>query len=444
MRKALLVCLATTTGFVDSSVSAQSTNYEGAPRTYSTADVLAVLGKRQTPTVPPELLFDVDATAEVGTKIRCGEMGLNVDVQDVAKKVAELPRVLATQGSALLSALPMLTVCYASPSLCAELKNLNFRMDEHLKGLTDVCTSADSYIAAQSTSEGVKKAAANRGWQQCVRERQAHNAPLSSAVQYCNEHASPMLYTDIAKAWVADTVTPAPQKILASILTASGQMTDSMGDEKYRFLTAVLGELKMDENGKLLPVFPARPLTASSLSKNLRATGVGLACDQARLTQAVAGTTSTHARPEARFYEQHLLDVVKESLEPVDVTNLFSLDPPDRDLVCNALGRSLGKEAVRRSADDGEATTTTALQNQALPETVRKMYEARAEQSFRALRSQSASTEVRSIPELKGIITRMAELQRATRRDIARTITKGQMDMDELSHIECDSDQTCN
>jgi hypothetical protein len=229
------------------------------------------------------------------------------------------------------------------------------------------------------------------------------------------------------------------------MLDASGQrVAGGLGEDQYRFLTAMLGELKLDINGKLLPVFPARPLTVASLSKRLGTMGTGLACDQPRLSQAVGGLTSNATPLEVRFYEQALLDTVHEQIESVNVTDLFSLDPPDRDLACNALGRALGKAALRRSAEEGEATTTTALQNPAVPETVRKMYETRAEQTFRAMRSESQELAEHSIPELKMIITRMAAIQRETRRATAAAISKGQQDMrQEMGTTPCESDETC-
>ena len=72
------------------------------------------------------------------------------------------------------------------------------------------------------------------------------------------------------------------------------------------------------------------------------------------------------------------------------------------------------------------------------------MYEMRAEQTFRAMRSESQELAEHTIPELKMIITRMAAIQRETRRATAAAISKGQQDMQqEMGTTPCESDETC-
>jgi hypothetical protein len=187
MRAPLVVVLVTAT-LAASTASAQTppTDYYGTERRYSTANVLSVLGKRQAHPPPRELLFDAEVQAGVSTKVNCGQLDVDVNVRAMADRVAQIPGQLVGQAQALLGAMPMLTLCYASPSLCAEVKNVNFQINERLKGLSDVCRSMDSYIASQSTSDAVREAAAKRGWERCVSEAQSdRHLSLSEAIELC-------------------------------------------------------------------------------------------------------------------------------------------------------------------------------------------------------------------------------------------------------------------
>lgn len=433
-----------------SDAAAQTVPYHGSQRLYTTQEVLNVLGKPQPAAPKPELLFDAEAHAGARTHLNCGQVSLDFDLNATINNVKRLPQTLASQGTALLNSLPMLLVCYYSPTLCAEIKNLNFRIDEDLKGLTDVCKGVNAYIDSQSTADSVRTAGQQRAFQDCVSRARsgAHPTPMADAIRQCNTGDQPMLYTDIAQAWATDVTTRQPQNILASLLSGTKQLTNPLNDKQYKFLSSVLGELKLDVNGKLTPIFPARPLTAAALLKNVQSRGIAVACSETTLNQIVDGhppPTPDNTRSGLPFAEDHLYEVIRRDITHGDVDDLFTLDPADQAVACNAMGRSLAALATAMAADDGEAVMATAMQNPGLPDTVRGMYAQRIDTTFRALRSQAANGSVEPLPRLKAIIGRMAAATRDRRRVEAAAANKGFLDeTHEFQETPCDSDETCD
>jgi hypothetical protein len=153
------------------------------------------------------------------------------------------------------------------------------------------------------------------------------------------------------------------QRILSAVLTASGQLVDWVDQDNYAFIGAVLGELKLDINGKLLPVFPAHPMTAKGLGKQVEALSVSIACDQVAMTNGTQKPGLSPPQPDAsaRVYERALYSVLLQELNSQDVKNLFSLDTPDQQLSCNSLGRALARRVVDVLANDTSATLATAV-----------------------------------------------------------------------------------
>jgi hypothetical protein len=426
-------------------VSAQLQAYTSIQRQYSTADVTALLGPNVPAAPGRTLLFSADVQAGVKTTQNCGAIGLNMNVGKVGMMVANLPKTLISQGAAILPALPTLAVCYASPSLCAELKNLNFNINEKLKGFSDVCKSMNDYVNKQAIEGSVGSYAKAKAYNACVDNETAGGTDLETAMEDCKDTPPAPLYTNIAKAWLQDNVISQPQNLLASLLEASGQASDAVDFEKYALLSALVGELKLDVNGKVLPIFPAHPLTAQALKDNIKALAIQTACDKVALGSAVAKTLQlSQPSPAARRYEDALYNVIYENMTTEDVKLLFFLDAPDTQLACNAYGRSLSRLALERVTNDSHATLLTALQNPALPVELRDMYYQRESSVFGAFRAYTTQKDERSIPELRSIVAAMARLKYAKDNNTARALSQGMHDLDVYRNLECDDVYTCD
>jgi hypothetical protein len=363
-------------------------------------------------------------------------------------KVKNLPNQLADAGASLISGAPMMLLCYASPTVCAELKNINLRIDQQLKLLTDVCGAMDQYVGSQA-EEGVKESH-KRAQRECVRRKtEDENVSPPTAITECSNDPGPALMTDIANAWVQDRLVKTPQNVVESLMKSSGQkVAGAIGEENYKFMSAMLGEMKLDVNGKILPVFPANPLVPANVAKHAWKIAIDTICNTISFKLAVDGKLfPISVNPEMQFFERRLYAVIHENIESIDHKNLFDLDPKDRDLVCNALGRSVGKQGILQTAADGESIAASALQNPALSESLRNDYKMRLETVFPALREQALAERVRGIDELRQWLAQMAEAQRASRRLTAKSLSQGQMindSMETVNNEECDSDETCD
>jgi hypothetical protein len=387
------------------------------------------------------MLFDVGVSASLDTRINCGRLDVDFNLSRVWDDVRRVPQQIVSNVGALTSSLPMLAICYSSPALCAELKNMHFNINERLKGLTDVCKSVNSYINDRAT-EG----AAAQGVAICTQNRVASGWDTASATEYCKANPAPNTYMNIASAWTNRAFTTGPQDILKSILTASNQyVAGSLSERDYRFMSAMLGELTLNVNGQLLPVWPAHPMTAKALGEKLEAMAVLLACDQGRLDRARQGTLAVDygLTPDQEYYQTILFDVAKFYVQEQHVRDLFILDPPDRDLACNALGRSFGKESLQMAAEDSRAKFNTAIQNPAVPAEIRQMYEARASAQFAAMLSLAKKKE-HEIPALLQVISKMADTVRKERKIEANLVSKALDDQDrEFATTPCESEETC-
>jgi hypothetical protein len=363
--------------------------------------------------------------------------------------VREIPAQLASNATTLVSALPMMTLCAASPSLCAEVKNLNFEIHEKLKVVGNQCRAIDDYINSQATSASVRSLAEKQAWQNCVSEKTATGSSTSDAIVLCENSRNAPLITDIAQAWLRETAGIGPQNVIESLLTASGQKLASgpmsaLGETRYRAITALMGELKIDVNGKVIPVFPAPPLTAATVAKKMVTFSTSFACDQARLLAAVNGTVSSNPDPAERFLENQQLDVTHESLETVDVDNLFMLDPPDRNQACASLGRAAAREGMLRLADETDASLATAMQNLSVPEAIQKEVIQRIRFTIPALRNQRVGPQVLTFTEWRNTVARMARLTRQERRLEAAQVSGKVLDEQQNFTHECEDETSCN
>jgi len=419
-------------------------DFVGVPRQYATDQVLAVLGKRHVPQPAGETVFQGEVSANLGTNISCGQLRFNFDLDGMISNAKRIPSMLKGQAEALMNGLPMLLLCQSSPSLCAEIKNLNFQVNEELKALTDVCHAMDSYIGKQA------KAGKAQAWEACVQDKMRRGTNHTTAQKECNETPPErLLYTDIAQSWLHDATTDRPQRILQGLLDATGQrISRPLGEEKYAFLSSVLGELKLELNGKLFPVFPAQPTTVKHLAQSVGAAGVTMACSFGVLEEK-ADDPDPNPYPSGvtaagKVWYAHLSQIVFQKVDSSDVRNLEALEPGDQQLACNALGRALARATLERLADEGEAMMAQALQTPAIDEELRQAYESRSDRAFTAMRTHRFEGAQHSVEDMLQLIQQMAENERERRRRTGTALSKGQLRMnEEMRETPCTSPLTC-
>jgi hypothetical protein len=455
MRKLAIVLAVAFLAPVPAARAENTTSYQVPTRTHSTSEVLSVLGKKNTP-APAAVNFPIaDVGAGISTGVSCGKLRVNFQFREMVDKAKRLPKQLAGQATALINALPMLILCQSSPSLCAEIKNINYQINEEMKVLSDVCRSMDTFIDKKA-HEGQA-----RGWKKCVHDnyngKEESDGNLANAQMDCNESDPAPLYTDIAKGWVEENVRGGEQRVLGGMLEAVGKKAagDERGD-RYQFMSAILGELKLSVNGKVLPTLPAgmQPSDVKNLAKGVGGFAVRLACDSGALEQAGPGPstsprtsprTSTSSTPAEKFWQDRVYEVVFEQIDASTVRNLRDLNATDHDSACNALGRAMARQGLDNLSLEIAGTMAQALQNPALDADLRQAYAERTTLVVGAINEQKQRYDgsQKKVADLLPIINRMAAIAREENGRAGAAFSRGQDRMKERSTFRCESADTC-
>ncbi len=422
-------------------------------------EILAILGPRQLPSSNNGRVdLGASVSADFSSQIDCGAIRFEGDFNAVLPDVSDIPQQLATNGQNLLAALPMLTICHTSPSLCAELKNLNFRIDEEWNFTADVCRAMDNYIDDQA--ERGEREARNRWKRDCVRRREQQGVDHAVAVRACEEDQpgdDGYLVVDIAQGYLTRAVTDAPQQVVRSALTAT-QSELSRNEEFYEFLVAVGGETELQHNGVSIPLFPpSGNLLAEELAEDMRSRSVRTACsmplndifgevDEFGYLQPGTAPQSgaTGADAATRFWTKEMYGVFTTEFSKRDAENLHTLDTKVFWSMCEHLADVVTAETVTRL----EATIASELalmkENPALGEVGRRKLKD-IEEAIKALQKQIDGKDLPSIPQYRFRLEEMADVVRQQRRDIAGSLTAGDAREDVLGDawLNCSSYSTC-
>jgi hypothetical protein len=421
--------------------------YTRVRRTYTADNVLSVLGAN-TPVRPPvgQQATFASLHAGVHTDISCGQLRFGLDFDAMKERVTAMADQLKGQLGAAVGALPLLILCQSSPSLCAEIKNFNYQLNEELKGLMDVCRSMDDYI------DGKAKEGQATAWRQCIDEKLQEHPPksMTTAQLECNRESRHPVFPKIDSALHAIETTDAPQEVLKSLLTATGHdVQRGLGEERYHFLSAVLGEFTLDVNGKLVPLFPVQPTTVTDLARSVGIEGVRRTCDTARLRRII---DAQHPEPDptdgdgsVRTWKKEMNEVIRRNVTLVNTTNLDTLDDSDRAVACSALGKSLAQETLRQLGAQAQSIMAQLTGNPNLPADVRRDLESRSDTVAKALqgtRFDGSNYDLRRVLEI--IQTMAADTQERRRQDAAAA-AKGQLRWEEgrKRMNECTAEYDC-
>jgi len=420
--------------------------YTRVRRTYTADNVLSVLGA-STPVRPPHGQQTTFASLHAGihTDISCGQLRFGLDFGAMKARVNAMADQLKGQLGSVASALPLLVLCQSSPSLCAEIKNFNYQLNEELKGLMDVCQTMDSYI------DGKAKEGQANAWRQCIDEQlRQPGVSMTTAQIECNRQSRHPVFPRIDSALHAIETTDAPQEILKSLLTATGHNVQSgLGQERYHFLSAVLGEFTLDVNGKLVPLFPVQPTTVTDLARSVGIEGVRRTCDTARLRRII---DTQHPEPDptdgdgsVRIWKKEMNQVIRQTIALANTRNLDTLDERDREVACNALGRSLAQETLRQLGSEAQSVMAQLTANPNLPVDVRRDLEARSETVAKALQGTRFEGSRYDIRQVLEIIQKMAADTQERRRQDAAAAGRGQQKVEEgrKKMTECTGGYDC-
>jgi hypothetical protein len=349
---------------------------------------------------PSQNLNMGNARIGVSTELDCGKLDIRANIRGEFNKLQEqvkglIPRT-ASDVTDLISRAAMITTCYAYPTVCAQLRHDFLALQANLNLRSQACRAIDSFIDSQA-DKGAKQLRAE-SQAQCVSEQMRGGTDPSTATATCQNRTG-LPIRDFT-AGLEKKFTKGKQKVLWAIV-------DFAKDRPaYSFVSSLLGEIEVQEDGYWQPLFTAGMLRPNDAARNVLATGEQLVC------QRLPALLYTGRNDVSDAVEQAIGETIRRRLSFDDVQHLEDLAPADKQLACAALGRAVGKMAAQSLAARGEAVVASGLLNSAIPNSLRDEYRSRSDMAFLALRR---ALEVDQIPSLEEVRLAIAELARATR-----------------------------
>jgi hypothetical protein len=336
----------------------------------------------------------------VSSELDCGKLDIRANIKGEFRKLQEQVKAIIPRNASdvtdLVSRAAMISVCYAYPTVCAQLRHDFLALQANLNLRSQACRAIDSFIDSQA-DKGAKQLRAE-SQAQCVSEQSRAGVDPSTATANCQSRTG-LPIRDFT-AGMEKKFVRGRQKVLLSIVNFAKDRP------AYDFLASLLGEIEVQEDGYWQPIFMAGMLRPNDAAQNVLAVGEDKVCRSLK-TIILAGRMDNGDLPE-----RAVVEMVKRRLTLDDVQNLEDLAPPDRQLACAALGRAVGKVSAESVAARAEAVLASGLLNSAIPNSLRDEYRSRGENAFLALRR---AIEIDQIPTLEEVRRAIADLARVTR-----------------------------
>lgn len=344
--------------------------------------------------------------AGLKTTLECGKLDVQGNLRSEWHNVqAQLTSAFGDLES-LAPQATMVALCYTFPNACAQLRHDVLSLKANLNIKNRACQAIDRFIDSQA-DKGRRQLKA-RAVSRCIEEKKS-KLGYSSAFDVCqNESGSGLPMRDFSRAF-NETFTSKAQKTLEAMVTFA------QAPESYIFLAQLLGETLATPDGRWESDFSKGMLRPFQVAENHLLLGEEILCSGWK--RLLDGDPDTDA-PEYPF-----IQVARRKLTSRDIRNLEVLEPRDRNLACAALGRAIGKVALKSQGTKHQAVLATGLTNNAIPQGLRDEYRKRSDASFTALWESLRATEIPQVDEVRGLIARLARVTRERRVAMTRTLS---------------------
>ena len=354
----------------------------------------------------------------IGTELDCGKLDVRANIKGEFNKIQEQVKALIPKNASdvtdLVTRTAMISVCYAYPTVCAQIRHDFVSLQANLNLRAQACQAIDKFIDSQA-DKGAKQLRAE-AQAECVSTQVRGGADPSTATGNCQSRTG--LPIRDFQAGLEKKFTTRKQKVLQAIVKFAHVSEPTM----YSFLTSFLGEIEVQADGYWQPLFSSGMIRPYDVAGEFLSEGENRTCGNLALTLSGRGG------PASTVMARTVTEVAQRRLSNDDVSNLDDLGTEDRKLACAALGRALGQVAADKAAAEGEAIVASGLLNAAIPNSLRDEYRSRSSSAFLALRKALESDQ---IPPLETVRAAVAQLARATReknRLIAAGLTAGKVE----------------
>ena len=416
-------------------------------RVISSNEIITMFGQPQTYKKNTGSSISINP-GNIKTNMQCGQIQVDIlnNFNQALSDLKQMPQKLVNQFgsnfSTLVAASPILALCYSSPTLCAELKNLNLNLQQDIGLQTNICQSIDTYVTDRA-DQG-RKDAYDRTLKSCISEYSG-SMGVRNATYKCNKDVSEnnVLVADVANNTVRNGVV-ASQNIIHSALTAGGAYLTQNDKDRYHLLKSSLGDMQLQANGSIVPAFGNLKMTPNDINENILSNSQNIVCDLNSLRRATNGNLNISATYDSDLYLQNILSAtIKKNLSEIDVSNLEDLDFVDRDVICNALSRSLSSEVVKIIISDNSNALSNVTNNAVIPEDVKNSIISKSNEFFNSLKKSSNNESLIPLPVIKKQLSKLAFQSRDTKRQIGVALSKGTVLEASKDMNNCDSFVTC-
>jgi hypothetical protein len=370
---------------------------------------------------------------DLGSKLECGKLDINANFRGQWQELqSQLRELIPNKNNAptYLTQGALLTVCYAYPTICAQLRHDWLSIQGKLNLRAQACAAVDKFIDSQA-DKGARQLR-SEAQAACVREESLkRGVDMAMALKTCQTKTG-LAMRDF-QTGVMRKFGNEKQRVLRSILAFAKDETS------YDLLTAFLGEILVNTDGGWEPLYDKGLLRPADVADTFLTKGQGIAC--ARLADALNGRLVT-----SNTYETDVVAVIKRRFTRDVIEDLDVLSTPDRKIACLALGRAIGREAALRASARYESAVATGLLNTAIPEPLRDEYRARSLTAFPALRSAIESESIPSVEAVRADLAAFANVQRRKTALLAAAASRGRLKNaqgDADARTDCTDSLTC-
>lgn len=416
-------------------------------KSISSDDIISIFGKVQYYNRNTGSNVSINP-GSIKTNMQCGQIQVDIlnNFNQALSDLKQLPQKLVDQfGSnfaSLAAASPIIALCYSSPTLCAELKNLNLNLQQDIGLQTNMCQSIDSYVTDRS-DQG-RKESYDRALKACIAQY-SPSMGVRNATYKCNSSISEndVLVADVVHNKISSGLTSA-QNVIKSALTSAGSYVSQNDQDRYKLLQASLGDMQIETNGSVTPALADLKMTPNDVTQNVMNNSVNLVCDLTSLKKSIDGTPVISSSNDAdRYLQTFLNQTISKNLSDSDVSNLNDLDSVDKDVICNSIARSVAYETLKSVISDNSVAVDSVARNPVIPDDVKKKIIANANNFFKSVTESANNEEIIPLPAIKKELTKLAYLSRDSKRKLGVALTTSEVSDAVQGSKNCDSAVTC-
>lgn len=384
----------------------------------------------------------------IKTNMQCGQIQVDIlnNFNQALSDLKQLPQKLVDQFgsnfSSLVGASPIIALCYSSPTLCAELKNLNLNLQQDIGLQTNMCQAIDSYVTDRS-DQG-RKESYDRALKACIAQY-SPSMGVRNATYKCNSSVSEndVLVADVVNNKITSGL-KSTQNIIKSALTSAGSYATQNDQDRYKLLQASMGDMQIETNGSITPALADLKMTPNDVSENIMSNSANLVCDLTNLKKSIDGTPVISSSNEAdRYLQTFLNQTINRNLSDYDVSNLKDLDSVDKDVICNSLARSIAYETIKNVISDNSNALDSVTRNPVVPDDVKKKIVENANNFFKSLSESANNEDIIPVSVIKKELGKLAYLSRDSKRKLGVALTTSEISDTIQGSKNCDSAITC-